>query len=219
MWKSVKRFLVGAPISTAMADHERINNKTALAVFSSDALSSVAYSTEAILLVLLAAGSVAMGYLPPIVIGLAVLLTILTLSYRQTIHAYPSGGGAYIVAKDNLGTMPGLEKPKPAEYPATLNTLGDRLRARRLDLGLYQKDVAVLFGVTVDTICYRENNRVRPCKELLPKALVPLDQRLIRPDVRQPLYEILITFKLQSSSPICCMQVHHSNSLLCRKPV
>jgi len=108
MWKSLKRFLVGAPISTAMAHHERINNKTALAVFSSDALSSVAYSTEAILLVLLAAGSVAMGYLPPIVIGLAVLLTILTLSYRQTIHAYPSGGGAYIVAKDNLGTMPGL---------------------------------------------------------------------------------------------------------------
>ena len=108
MWKSLKRFLVGAPISTAMAHHERINNKTALAVFSSDALSSVAYSTEAILLVLLAAGSVAIGYLPPIVIGLAVLLTILTLSYRQTIHAYPSGGGAYIVAKDNLGTMPGL---------------------------------------------------------------------------------------------------------------
>lgn len=91
MWKSVKRFLVGAPISTVMAHHERINKKTALAVFSSDALSSVAYSTEAILLVLLAAGSVAIGYLPPIVIGLAVLLTILTLSYRQTIHAYPSG--------------------------------------------------------------------------------------------------------------------------------
>jgi amino acid transporter len=108
MWKALKRFFVGAPISTAMAHHERINNKTALAVFSSDALSSVAHSTEAILLVLLAAGSVAMGYLPPIVIGLTVLLTILTLSYRQTIHAYPSGGGAYIVDKDNLGTMPGL---------------------------------------------------------------------------------------------------------------
>src|SRR4030095_16669251 len=108
MWKSVKRFLVGAPISTPMAHHERINSKTALAVFSSDALSSVAYSTEAILLVLLAAGSVTMGYLPRIVIRLAVLLTILTLSYRQTIHAYPSGGGAYIVAKDNLGTLPGL---------------------------------------------------------------------------------------------------------------
>jgi amino acid transporter len=68
----------------------------------------VAYSTEAILLVLLAAGSIAIGYLVPIVVGITLLLAILTLSYRQTIHAYPSGGGAYIVAKDNLGTQPGL---------------------------------------------------------------------------------------------------------------
>jgi amino acid transporter len=108
MWKSFKRTLVGNPISSEQAQHERLNKRTALAVFSSDALSSVAYSTEAILLVLLAAGSVAIGYLVPIVIGITVLLTILTLSYRQTIHAYPSGGGAYIVAKDNLGTQPGL---------------------------------------------------------------------------------------------------------------
>jgi amino acid transporter len=108
MWKSLKRFIVGDPIATALAHHERINNKTALAVFSSDALSSVAYSTEAILLVLVAAGSVAIGYLAPIVIGITLLLIILTLSYRQTIHAYPSGGGAYIVAKDNLGEMLGL---------------------------------------------------------------------------------------------------------------
>lgn len=108
MWKSFKRTLVGDPISSEQAHHERLNKKTALAVFSSDALSSVAYSTEAILLVLLAAGSVAIGYLVPIVIGITVLLAILTLSYRQTIHAYPSGGGAYIVAKDNLGTQPGL---------------------------------------------------------------------------------------------------------------
>jgi amino acid transporter len=108
MWKSLKRVLVGDPISTERAQHERLNKKTALAVFSSDALSSVAYSTEAILLVLLAAGSVAIVYLVPIVIGICVLLAILTLSYRQTIFAYPSGGGAYIVAKDNLGTNPGL---------------------------------------------------------------------------------------------------------------
>ena len=100
--------MVGNPISTEQAHHERINNKTALAVFSSDPLSSVAYSTEAILLVLLAAGTIATGYLVPIVIGITVLLGILVLSYRQTIHAYPSGGGAYIVAKDNLGTLPGL---------------------------------------------------------------------------------------------------------------
>jgi amino acid transporter len=108
MLKSLKRFLVGNPISTEQAQHERLNKKTALAVFSSDALSSVAYSTEAILLVLLAAGTIATGYLIPIVVGITVLLGILALSYRQTIHAYPSGGGAYIVAKDNLGTQSGL---------------------------------------------------------------------------------------------------------------
>jgi amino acid transporter len=108
MWRSFKRTLVGDPISSELAHHERLSKKTALAVFSSDALSSVAYSTEAILLVLLAAGSIAIGYLVPIVIGITILLAILTLSYRQTIHAYPSGGGAYIVAKDNLGTQPGL---------------------------------------------------------------------------------------------------------------
>ncbi|HQR39645.1 MAG TPA: APC family permease [Blastocatellia bacterium] len=105
---SLKRLLVGSPISSDLAHHERLTKRTALAVFSSDALSSVAYSTEAILLVLLAAGSIAIGYLVPIILGLAILLAILTLSYRQTIHAYPSGGGAYIVAKDNLGALPGL---------------------------------------------------------------------------------------------------------------
>jgi amino acid transporter len=108
MWKSLKRTLVGDPISSEQAQHERLSKRTALAVFSSDALSSVAYSTEAILLVLLAAGSMTIGYLVPIVAGITILLAILTLSYRQTIHAYPSGGGAYIVAKDNLGTQPGL---------------------------------------------------------------------------------------------------------------
>lgn len=108
MVKSLKRFLVGSPMRTEQAIHERLPKKTALAVFSSDALSSVAYSTEAILLVLLAAGTVAIAYLPFIVVGITVLLTILVLSYRQTIHAYPSGGGAYIVAKDNLGTQAGL---------------------------------------------------------------------------------------------------------------
>jgi amino acid transporter len=108
MVASLKRFLVGSPMRTEQAIHERLNKKTALAVFSSDALSSVAYSTEAILLVLLAAGSLAISYLPFIALGITLLLGILVLSYRQTIHAYPSGGGAYIVAKDNLGTNTGL---------------------------------------------------------------------------------------------------------------
>lgn len=100
--------LVGRALRTEQALHERLSKKTALAVFSSDALSSVAYSTEAILLVLLAAGTIAISYLPFIAIGITLLLGVLVLSYRQTIHAYPSGGGAYIVAKDNLGTQVGL---------------------------------------------------------------------------------------------------------------
>jgi len=105
---TLKRLLVGRALRSEQAAHERLNKKTALAVFSSDALSSVAYSTEAILLVLVAAGSAAIVYLPPIALALTVLLAILVLSYKQTIHAYPSGGGAYIVAKDNLGTRAGL---------------------------------------------------------------------------------------------------------------
>lgn len=107
-----KRMVVGRPKSNAQAEHERLNKRTALAVFSSDALSSTAYATEEILLVLTAAvmygQTHAFSYVIPISIGIALLLGIVATSYRQTIHAYPSGGGAYIVAKENLGTTPGL---------------------------------------------------------------------------------------------------------------
>jgi amino acid transporter len=112
MVTSIKRLLVGNPLKTEQAAHERLSKKTALAVFSSDALSSTAYATEEILLVL--AATVAFGqatafnYVVPVSIGIAILLVIVTISYRQTIHAYPSGGGAYIVAKENLGTNAGL---------------------------------------------------------------------------------------------------------------
>lgn len=111
-FRSLKRLIVGRPKSSAEADHQRLNKRTALAVFSSDALSSTAYATEEILLVLAAAvafgqGS-SFGYVIPITLGIAALLAIVATSYRQTIHAYPSGGGAYIVAKENLGTNPGL---------------------------------------------------------------------------------------------------------------
>src|SRR6266508_4152520 len=111
---SLKRLLVGTPIRTARLAHERLTRKTALAVFSSDALSSTAYATEEILLVLAAAYVAPIHDVPaftkviPVSIGIATLLIIVAISYRQTIHAYPSGGGAYIVAKDNLGTLPGL---------------------------------------------------------------------------------------------------------------
>ncbi|MGQ0762455.1 MAG: APC family permease [Acidobacteriota bacterium] len=109
---SFKRWLVGSPIKTARLAHERLTKKTALAIFASDALSSTAYATEQILLVLAAAYLAgqrgAFGTVVPISIAISLLLIIVTLSYRQTIHAYPSGGGAFIVAKDNLGTIPGL---------------------------------------------------------------------------------------------------------------
>jgi len=112
MATAIKRLLVGRALRTEQAAHERLTKKTALAVFSSDALSSTAYATEEILLVLaVAAAATASGsfsYVVPVSIGIAVLLAIVATSYRQTIHAYPSGGGAYIVAKENLGTTSGL---------------------------------------------------------------------------------------------------------------
>ena len=104
----LKRLLVGAPIPTAQAHHERLSKRSALAVFASDALSSVAYATEEILLVLVLAGTGALVYSIPIGIAIALLIAIVVSSYRQTIRCYPQGGGAYIVAKDNLGTYAGL---------------------------------------------------------------------------------------------------------------
>ena len=104
----LKRLFVGTPLPTAQSRHERLGRATALAVFASDALSSVAYATEEILLVLVLAGSIALSYSLPIGIGIALLIAIVISSYRQTIRAYPRGGGAYIVTKDNLGVTPGL---------------------------------------------------------------------------------------------------------------
>jgi amino acid transporter len=104
----LKRLLVGAPMPLAQARHERLGKAVALAVFASDPLSSVAYATEEILLVLVLAGSAALSYSLPIALGIAALLAVVVTSYRQTVQAYPQGGGAYIVAKDNLGTFPAL---------------------------------------------------------------------------------------------------------------
>jgi len=109
---TLKRLLVGKAKKTAMALHERLSKKTGLAVFASDALSSTAYATEEILLVLAVAFAFgqpsAFTYVVPITMAIVLVLIIVAISYRQTIFAYPSGGGAYIVAKDNLGTTPGL---------------------------------------------------------------------------------------------------------------
>ena len=104
----LKRLFVGSPLPTAQSRHERLARSTALAVFASDALSSVAYATEEILLVLVLAGTAALSYSIPISVAIAVLIAIVVSSYRQTIRAYPQGGGAYIVSKDNLGVPAGL---------------------------------------------------------------------------------------------------------------
>ena len=104
----LKRILIGQPIPSRLAHHERLSRVTGLAVLSSDALSSVAYATEEILRVLVVAGSAALAFGTPISLIIALLLLVVVFSYRQTIHAYPSGGGAYLVAKHNLGTTSAL---------------------------------------------------------------------------------------------------------------
>ncbi len=100
--------MIGAPLSTASAAHERLTKVKALAVLSSDALSSVAYATEEILRILLLAGVAALRSASRSAPAIVVLLFIVGISYRQTIKAYPHGGGTYIVAKDNLGELPAL---------------------------------------------------------------------------------------------------------------
>jgi amino acid transporter len=105
---SLKRILIGTPIETVKEKHERLTKTMGLAVFSSDPLSSVAYGTEEILFALVVGGAAFLNYLVPIAVVIVILVAIVATSYYQTIHAYSSGGGAYIVAKDNLGTYPGL---------------------------------------------------------------------------------------------------------------
>jgi amino acid transporter len=109
---TLKRLLVGRAKRTEQALYERLTKKTGLAVFASDALSSTAYASEEIMLVLAVAAvygqTYAFNYVVPITLVIAIVLAIVATSYRQTIHAYPSGGGAYIVAKENLGTHAGL---------------------------------------------------------------------------------------------------------------
>ena len=104
--RTLRSWLIGHPLSTADAPHQTIGKIVGLAVFASDALSSTAYATQEILGVIAAAGAVAYGYLFPISVAIITLLAIVTISYEQTIHAYPGGGGAYIVARDNLGELP-----------------------------------------------------------------------------------------------------------------
>ncbi len=108
MLRGLKRALVGLPLASKDAHHQKLSKRRALAVFSSDALSSVAYATEAILHTLIVAGTLAFGLSIPISFAIVALLVIVVLSYRQTLQEYPQGGGCYIVAKENLGTKASL---------------------------------------------------------------------------------------------------------------
>src|SRR3954462_5529613 len=111
MLGGLKRLLVGRPLSSAQMEEQKIPKTIALAVFSSDALSSTAYATEEILFVVAVGGSsLALGLskLIPIAVVVAALLTIVIVSYRQVIFAYPNGGGAYVVSKENIGEMASL---------------------------------------------------------------------------------------------------------------
>src|SRR5512140_1395713 len=104
--RSFSNWLIGRPLQTADAPHQTIGKAIGLAVFASDALSSTAYATQEIMVVLVAIGTGALGLVFPISLAIVTLMVIVTVSYEQTIHAYPGGGGAYIVARDNLGELP-----------------------------------------------------------------------------------------------------------------
>src|SRR5512138_1401467 len=106
--RSWRTWLIGTPLPTADAPHQTIGKAVGLAVFGADALSSIAYAPQETLVILAAAGTQALGYAFPISLIITLLLAIVTISYQQTIHAYPNGGGAYTVVKENLGITPAL---------------------------------------------------------------------------------------------------------------
>jgi len=108
MITALKRLIVGSPMATAQAKHERLAKIPALAIFCSDAISSVAYGPEEIRIFLALAGTAALSLSVPIAVAITFLIAVVSTSYWQTIHAYPGGGGAYTVARENLGTLPGL---------------------------------------------------------------------------------------------------------------
>ncbi|SLM46322.1 Uncharacterized amino acid permease YdaO [Nitrospira japonica] len=164
----LKRWLVGDPLKTAQAANERLSKTIALAVFSSNAISSVAYATEEILLVLILAGSAALAWSIPVSLAILFLVIVLTISYRQIIYEYPEGGGAYIVARSNLGDMPALIAAAAlmidyvltvavsvAAGVAAITSAVPSLYAHRATLGL----TAILFIVVVNLRGVRESGK------------------------------------------------------------
>src|SRR5256885_603784 len=129
MLSALKRVIVGEPLATAQARHERLSKSTGLAIFASDNLSSVAYASEEILRVLILAGIGALDLASPIGVAIAVVIAIVIYSYRQTLLAYPQGASDYIVAKDNIGPLAGLTAGGGPPLHSTL-TLAPRTSAR-----------------------------------------------------------------------------------------
>ena len=156
LYRRFKAVFIGRPLESAQEIHERLTKVKALAVFSSDAISSVAYATGEILFVLVLAGYTALQLSIPISIAIAVLLSIVAFSYRQTIMAYPRGGGSYIVTRENLGTRLGLVAASAILIDYTLTVAvsisagAQALTSAFPDLRPFQVELALLFvGIMV----------------------------------------------------------------------
>ncbi|HEV2070316.1 MAG TPA: APC family permease [Acidimicrobiales bacterium] len=178
---TLKRLLVGKPLPSSEESHQRLGKLVALAVFASDAISSTAYATEEILLQLVPlAGQQALEYLVPIALIVVVLLVIVITSYRQTLHAYPQGGGSYIVSRDNLGRTPSLVAGASLLVDYTLTVA-----------------VSVSAGVAAITSAFPDlrNQRVELCLAFL-VLLVALNLRGVKESGRlfaAPTYVYLLT--------------------------
>ncbi|SEU20386.1 APC family permease [Paenibacillus sp. NFR01] len=161
MLSSLKRLLIGRPLKSEQLGEQKLNKIKALAILSSDALSSVAYGPEQILLVLITVGAAAFWYSIPIGVGVLVLLFALVLSYRQIIHAYPHGGGAYVVSKENLGKYPGLIAGGSllVDYILTVavsvSAGTDAITSAFQSLHPYNVGIAVFFVVLITTLNLR----------------------------------------------------------------
>ncbi|MDF9842809.1 MULTISPECIES: APC family permease [unclassified Paenibacillus] len=158
---SVKRLLIGRPLKSEQLGEQKLNKTKALAILSSDALSSVAYGPEQILLVLITVSAAAFWYSIPIAIGVLILLTALILSYRQIIYAYPQGGGAYVVSKENLGKYPGLIAGGSllVDYILTVavsvSAGTDAITSAFPSLHPYNVPIAILFVLLITTLNLR----------------------------------------------------------------
>ena len=123
-----KRILIGEPLTSQQVDDQLLPKRMALPIFASDALSSVAYAPQELVMILLIGGLTFLSFTPLVAIAVVVLLIVVVLSYRQLIKAYPSGGGDYEVASKNLGEIPGVIATKPAvsaDQPARATDRGD----------------------------------------------------------------------------------------------